>query len=206
MHEKIQSYMDGKYDMERKDIENIYLEQRGDAAEQVEELQITNRAITSTGKFRFSLIGHGNKADTRAAKLLAGRRSVSGSPARRPPSIASKPSFSRKDSASFSPTKAEYSAEVQRTVAAPPPYTSTNSSTAKKAPPPPPALKPKPSYSAVKYATAIFDFEAQAEGDLSFSAGDKIEIIERSDNADDWWTGRLDGRTGIFPGTYTQAD
>lgn len=46
----------------------------------------------------------------------------------------------------------------------------------------------------------------QAEGDLSFSAGDRIEIIERSDNVDDWWTGRLNGRTGIFPGNYTQAD
>ena len=46
----------------------------------------------------------------------------------------------------------------------------------------------------------------QAEGDLSFGAGDRIEIIERSENADDWWTGRIDGRTGIFPGTYTQVD
>lgn len=47
-------------------------------------------------------------------------------------------------------------------VAAPPPYTTTLSSGSikKKAPPPPPPLKPKPSYG-TKYATAIFDFEAQ---------------------------------------------
>lgn len=41
---------------------------------------------------------------------------------------------------------------------------------------------------------------------LSFAAGDRIELIERSENADDWWTGRIDGRTGVFPGTYTQVD
>jgi amphiphysin len=46
----------------------------------------------------------------------------------------------------------------------------------------------------------------QAEGDLSFAAGDRIELVERTENADDWWTGRLNGVTGIFPGTYTQVD
>jgi amphiphysin len=54
MHEKIQSFADGKYDLERKDIENIYLEQRGDAGEQLEELQITKR-ITSTGQFKLNV-------------------------------------------------------------------------------------------------------------------------------------------------------
>ncbi len=48
MLERIQSFADGKYDVERKDIENIYLEQRGDAAEQIDDLQITKR-IASTG-------------------------------------------------------------------------------------------------------------------------------------------------------------
>ena len=50
MLEKIQSFADGKYDLERKDIENIYFEQRGDAGEQLEELQITKKgALHSTG-------------------------------------------------------------------------------------------------------------------------------------------------------------
>ena len=48
MLEKVQSFADGKYDMERKDVENIYLEQRGDAAEQLDDLPITKR-IASTG-------------------------------------------------------------------------------------------------------------------------------------------------------------
>ena len=51
MLEKIQSFADGKYDLERKDIEGIYFEQRGDAGEQLEELQITKKgALHSTGE------------------------------------------------------------------------------------------------------------------------------------------------------------
>ncbi|CAD6588979.1 MAG: hypothetical protein TREMPRED_005226 [Tremellales sp. Tagirdzhanova-0007] len=193
MLEKIQSFADGKYELGRKDIENIYLEQRGDAAEQLEQLQITQR-MTST------------------AKLLQTHRQSSGasSSPSRTVSHSSKPSFDRKESASYSSPKSTEAATAYapRVVAAPPPYTSTqlSASATKKAPPPPPQLKPKPSYKSVRYCTAIFDFEAQADGDLSFNAGDRIEIIEQSESADDWWTGSLDGRTGIFPGTYTQVD
>lgn len=48
IQEKLQTFMDGKYDMTRKDIEGIYLEQRGETAEQIEELAITKRQV-STG-------------------------------------------------------------------------------------------------------------------------------------------------------------
>ncbi|OCF33015.1 hypothetical protein I317_04269 [Kwoniella heveanensis CBS 569] len=192
MQEKIQSFADGKYDMTRTDIENIYLEQRGDAAEQIEELQITKRIASTAKMLQTHRQASGSGTPTRAGSIAS--RTTSGSALDRKNSYASKKE-------SFVPPS--------RTVAAPPPYTTTPSSgsiATKKAPPPPPPLKPKPSYNQVKYATAIFDFEAQAEGDLSFHAGDRIEIIERSDNADDWWTGRLNGVTGIFPGTYTQVD
>ncbi|RSH87256.1 hypothetical protein EHS25_003165 [Saitozyma podzolica] len=192
MLEKVQSFADGKYDLERKDIENIYLEQRGDAAEQLDELQITKRVVST-------------------AKMLQTHRQSSGSS--HSPSITSKTSgLGRAPSASYASkkeTEAYGAAPPSRTLAAPPPYTSTAStdSIKKKAPPPPPPLKPKPSYGTPKvYCTAIFDFEAQAEGDLGFRAGDRIEIIERTENPDDWWTGKLNGVTGIFPGTYTQAD
>jgi len=70
----------------------------------------------------------------------------------------------------------------------------------KKAPPPPP-LKPKPSAKpAAVFCTALYDFEAQAEGDLSFRIGDRIELVERTDSQEDWWTGRLNGAQGVFPG------
>jgi len=70
-----------------------------------------------------------------------------------------------------------------------------------------------------QFVVALYDFEAQvrvfifdqsnyshihlspkAEGDLSFSVGDKIEIVERTNSAEDWWTGRLNGAQGVFPG------
>ena len=47
---------------------------------------------------------------------------------------------------------------------------------------------------------ALYDFSAQADGDLDFKVGDRIEVVERTDSAEDWWTGRLGGRTGVFPG------
>lgn len=148
MLEKVQSFADGKYDLGRKDIENIYLEQRGDAAEQIEELSITKRTVST-------------------AKLLQTHRQASGSSSLgRNSSLASRTSgLDRKTSDAAYSKKAESTsyAPPSRTVAAPPPYTTTPSSSSitKKAPPPPPPLKPKPSYNAAKYATALFDYEAQ---------------------------------------------
>jgi hypothetical protein len=52
----------------------------------------------------------------------------------------------------------------------------------------------------VKHVVALYDFAAQADGDLDFKVGDRIEVVERTDSAEDWWTGRVDGRTGVFPG------
>ena len=75
---------------------------------------------------------------------------------------------------------------------------------AKKAPPPPPPLKPKPK-PAVQYVVALYDFAAQADGDLDFKAGDRIEVVERTDSTEDWWTGKLNGRQGVFPGAHTPA-
>lgn len=73
---------------------------------------------------------------------------------------------------------------------------------AKGAAPPPP--KPKPSrFSGVPVAetvTALYDYEAQAEGDLSFTTGDVIEIIHRTQNDNEWWTGRVGSKEGQFPG------
>lgn len=40
----------------------------------------------------------------------------------------------------------------------------------------------------------------QAEGDLSFGVGDRIELVQRTESTEDWWTGRLNGQEGVFPG------
>ncbi|KAI8643795.1 hypothetical protein BD408DRAFT_451027 [Parasitella parasitica] len=52
------------------------------------------------------------------------------------------------------------------------------------------------------YVVALYDYDAQAEGDLSFKKDDKIELVQRTQDTDDWWTGRLRGAVGVFPGNY----
>ncbi|KAJ3280799.1 hypothetical protein HDU79_011337 [Rhizoclosmatium sp. JEL0117] len=59
-----------------------------------------------------------------------------------------------------------------------------------------------PTQPAANCVTALYDYEAQAEGDLSFHRDDVIEVIERTADPNDWWTGRLNGKQGIFPGNY----
>lgn len=86
---------------------------------------------------------------------------------------------------------------------APPPYSSTNATAvaaATKRPPPPPPLKPKPK--AIQYVVALYDFQAQADGDLDFKTGDRIELVERTPSQEDWWTGKLHGKQGVFPGEF----
>ena len=48
---------------------------------------------------------------------------------------------------------------------------------------------------------ALYNFVAEEKDELDFSAGDIIEVVERSDVS--WWTGRLRGQTGLFPSNYT---
>ena len=95
----------------------------------------------------------------------------------------------------------------KETAAPPPPYTVGNgvasSSVVGKKPPPPPPVKPKPKIDPPKqYVVALYDFEAQADGDLSFRAGDRIEVIEKTASSEDWWTGKLNGVQGVFPGRW----
>ncbi|KAK2761732.1 hypothetical protein FQN54_001560 [Arachnomyces sp. PD_36] len=48
-------------------------------------------------------------------------------------------------------------------------------------------------------AVALFTFDADQDGDLGFKKGEIITIIQRTDKAEDWWTGKIGNRTGIFP-------
>ncbi|KAK5780134.1 amphiphysin PWA37_001486 [Arxiozyma heterogenica] len=54
--------------------------------------------------------------------------------------------------------------------------------------------------------TALYEYQAQAEGDLSFPAGAVIEVVQRSADVNDWWTGRYNGQQGLFPGNYVQLN
>lgn len=72
--------------------------------------------------------------------------------------------------------------------------------------PPPPAYAPvfPVAPAQQQFVVALYDYVAQAEGDLSFKKDDKIEIIQKTTDTNDWWTGRINGLTGVFPGNYVQ--
>ncbi|KAL1005659.1 hypothetical protein UPYG_G00061930 [Umbra pygmaea] len=48
---------------------------------------------------------------------------------------------------------------------------------------------------------ALYDFMAEEKDELSFRAGEVIEVLERTDES--WWKGRVKGRIGLFPTNYT---
>ncbi|KAL5335854.1 DUF500-domain-containing protein [Aspergillus crustosus] len=54
-------------------------------------------------------------------------------------------------------------------------------------------------------AIALYTFDADQDGDLSFKKGEVITIVKRTDKKEDWWTGRIGDRVGIFPANYVDA-
>jgi len=60
-------------------------------------------------------------------------------------------------------------------------------------------------YEGVGRAIALHDFDAVEPGDLEFSKGDIIVIIKKSEKINDWWTGRVRGREGLFPANYVEV-
>jgi amphiphysin len=75
----------------------------------------------------------------------------------------------------------------------------------KKKPPPPPP-KPKRNLSApALFVTALYDFDGEGGGDLSFREGDRIRVVKKTGSENDWWEGELKGRQGSFPANYCRA-
>ncbi|SCV06073.1 LANO_0H21506g1_1 [Lachancea nothofagi CBS 11611] len=68
------------------------------------------------------------------------------------------------------------------------------------------AYTPPTTAPAAETVTALYDYQAQAEGDLTFPAGAIIEILERTDDTNGWWTGRYGGFQGVFPANYVQLN
>lgn len=72
-----------------------------------------------------------------------------------------------------------------------------------------PAASSKPNYGgAVKtnstQAIALYSFKGEQPGDLPFKKGDVIDILKKTETTDDWWTGRNNGISGIFPANYVE--
>lgn len=200
LHEKMQNIDIGYFNLTL-DIEEAFEAKRGDVREQVEGLSIVRFKTTGAKKTGPPKYGPGSKMalEGPTSRLAIEGRKSSDAPTRRstqdfaenPPPPYSNPG---------SPTMNGESSVARAH--------STGSSwgaaaKAKGAAPPPP--KPKPlrlsgAPAATDRAEALYDYEAQAAGDLSFTTGDIIEIVQKGATENEWWTGKIMGREGQFPG------
>jgi amphiphysin len=181
LHEKMQGINIGYFDLTL-DIEAAFEKKRGDVRERAEALAIVHFKGTGGLKKTGLQSKYGSlpgSKDKLSLEERRNRRTTNGESSENPP-----PPYSATTSVSAPSSPA------------------LGAAAAGKAKPPPP--KPKPSrFSGVPAAetvTALYDYEAQAEGDLSFSTGDVIEIVSRTQNENEWWVGKLNGREGQFPG------
>uniref|UniRef100_A0A673M239 Mitogen-activated protein kinase kinase kinase n=1 Tax=Sinocyclocheilus rhinocerous TaxID=307959 RepID=A0A673M239_9TELE len=58
------------------------------------------------------------------------------------------------------------------------------------------------------YWTAVFDYEATAEDELSLRKGDRVEVLSKDSlvsGDEGWWTGMIEDRVGIFPSNYVSS-
>ncbi|XP_037603270.1 mitogen-activated protein kinase kinase kinase 9 [Sebastes umbrosus] len=71
------------------------------------------------------------------------------------------------------------------------------------APPVPDATVPVPAPGG--FWTAVFDYEATADDELSLRRGDLVEVLSKDSlvsGDEGWWTGMIQDRVGIFPSNY----
>ncbi|OCH88366.1 BAR-domain-containing protein [Obba rivulosa] len=201
--EKLSGFAEGKFDVSitGAEIATEYEQKRNDAQAEIEALTITQRYTSTSKLMQQHRATSGSLSPGGGVALGRSVSSTSSSTSSRvpPPMRSPVPSASFKKAPPPPPSAG---------AAAPPPYSppapgaSVSAPITKKAPPPPPPLKPKPK--AAQYVVALYDFVAQADGDLEFSAGDRIEVVERTESSEDWWTGKIGDRQGVFPGNYVQ--
>jgi len=187
LHERMQRLDIGYFDLTL-DVEAAYEKKRGDIQEQAEKISIVK--FKSTGGRTPGAKPGQSKYAAKMAEAKGGRASIS-SEADAPPPYSPGPSGATGDVKSPALSAGSW-----------------GSAAAAKSKPPPP--KPKPSrlsgVPAVEHVTALYDYEAQAEGDLSFLTGDVIEIVSRTQNDNEWWIGKVRGKQGQFPGNYVKLN
>lgn len=177
LHERMQHVDIGYFDLSL-DVEAAFEKKRGNVQEEAEKLTIVHFKATG-GRPRGVSKYLSKPSSLSAPSASSSRRTTIGGDEEAPP-----PPYSPASGTSLSPPGSASLAAAAK---------------GKTAPPPP---KPKPSRlsGTAETVTALYDYEAQAEGDLSFTTGDVIEIISRTSNENEWWTGRVNGKQGQFPG------
>lgn len=193
LHEKMQGINIGYFDLTL-DIEAAFAKKRGDIQEQAEALSICHFKTTGGPKRSSTLVSRYSSTKKTEATSSTGR--ISGAYGRNP----------HDPEAGEAHPPPAYSA-APSSPAASPNLAAAIAAKSKPAPPPP---KPKPNRLSgaphVETVTALYDYEAQAEGDLSFQTGDVIEIVSRTQNENEWWMGKVHGRKGQFPGNYVRLN
>ncbi|KAI2473285.1 BAR-domain-containing protein [Annulohypoxylon bovei var. microspora] len=208
LHEKMQHCDIGYFDLTL-DVEEAFLNKRADIQEQTEALSIVR--FKTSGQKKPPPPKYGNKppaidASSRPPALLTAGPSS-------PPSLMSAKygQQSQSDIVENPPPPYSASATGLKSPMSPPLGNSISPGLAALAAgkPKPPPPKPKPSRltgtPAVEMVTALYDYSAQAEDDISFRAGDVIEIVSRTKNDNEWWIGKCHGKQGQFPGNYVKV-
>ncbi|KAL2157093.1 hypothetical protein VTH06DRAFT_7008 [Thermothelomyces fergusii] len=216
LHERMQRMDIGYFDLTL-DVEDAFYKKRGDVQERAEALSIVRFRTTGQKrppKYAKPARPGALEGPSTAGLLTAGPSSGSPSaPEAEPATTVSSAPPTSSFRKTWQPTTAASSASSSYPdAAAPPPYSPGPGLAAivaaKSKPPPPPPPKPRALSAApkVETVTALYDYAAQAEGDLSFRAGDIIEVVSRTQNENEWWTGRIRGKEGQFPGNYVRLN
>ncbi|KAK0534914.1 BAR adaptor protein Hob1 [Tilletia horrida] len=207
--EALRTFAEGKYDISihAPPVENTYADQLGDALERLEALSIRRPAMASarvlgSTQRQNSILSTGSGEGGSAAGGRASTGLAAGAPSRTGSLYAR----------TTAPPPSAAAASSSSAAAPPPAYTPSSSVSAagsKRAPPPPPT-KPKPGAATAEkpkdIVVALYDYVAAASTDISFKAGDRIEIVKRTDSTQDWWTGKVEGTAseGLFPANYVK--
>ena len=65
-------------------------------------------------------------------------------------------------------------------------------------------LAKQPNWDKEAQAITLYNYRAEMKCDLEFRKGQVISIVYRTDDQNDWWEGKLDGKLGIFPANYVR--
>ncbi|XP_006799838.1 unconventional myosin-If [Neolamprologus brichardi] len=66
---------------------------------------------------------------------------------------------------------------------------------------PPPAPKPQPRPQGPR-CRALYQYVGQDTDEISFEANDVLDLVKEDPSG--WWTGRIRGKEGLFPGNYVE--
>jgi amphiphysin len=185
MHERMQNLNIPYFDF-TVDVEEGFQKRYGDGTDAADNLSITSFKKTGgykrPGESKYASSGSKYAEANRARKAAQASESSAENPPPPP----------------YSATPAPGSTSIAAA--------SNVASAAKAKGPAPPPPKPKPAKLTGnpmhETVTALYDYEAQAHGDLSFSAGEVIEIVRRTNNDNEWWYGKVNGKEGQFPGKW----